>query len=57
MLRPDNLAVAVELASLPATMRGYGHVKAKNVAAAKAREATLLDALRQPGRPLAQMAA
>ena len=55
-LRPDNLAIAVELASLPATIRGYGHVKQKNLVAAKARESELLGKLRQPqaeGIPLA----
>jgi len=33
---------ALELASLPETMRGFGHVKDANVARAKAREAELL---------------
>ncbi len=47
-LRADNLAIAVELASLPATIRGYGHVKQKNLAAAKARESVLLAKLREP---------
>jgi indolepyruvate ferredoxin oxidoreductase len=45
-LAPGNHALAVELASLPGTIRGYGHVKDRNVKAAKAREAELLRALR-----------
>ncbi len=36
------------LAALPETIRGYGHVKERNVEQAKAREAELLDALRDP---------
>ena len=36
---------ALELASLPATIRGFGHVKEASVAKAKAREAELLSAL------------
>src|SRR5688500_12485133 len=47
-LRPDNHAVAVELAALPATIRGYGHVKLRNLQAARSREATLLEKLREP---------
>jgi indolepyruvate ferredoxin oxidoreductase len=56
-LRADNLAIAVELASLPATIRGYGHVKQKNLAAAKARESVLLGKLRQPRVDLEPLAA
>ena len=41
-LRPDNHALAVELASLPQQMRGFGHIKTRNVEKAKAREADLL---------------
>jgi indolepyruvate ferredoxin oxidoreductase len=59
-LAPHNHALAVELASLPETIRGYGHVKERNVAAAKAREAELLAAWRAAGprepRPLAMAA-
>ena len=47
-LTPDNHALAVEVARLPETMRGFGHVKARQVAAAKAREAALLAAFRRP---------
>jgi indolepyruvate ferredoxin oxidoreductase len=41
-LSPDNHALAVEIASLPAKMRGFGHIKARNVESAKACEAELL---------------
>ena len=41
-LTVDDHAIAVELAMLPDRMRGYGHVKADNVARAKAREAELV---------------
>jgi indolepyruvate ferredoxin oxidoreductase len=37
--------MALELAALPETMRGFGHVKEANVAKAKAREKELLSAL------------
>ena len=43
-----NHALAVELAALPMRIRGFGHVKERNVADAKAREASLLAAFRQP---------
>jgi indolepyruvate ferredoxin oxidoreductase len=47
MQRPERLdsAAAVELASLPDMIRGFGHVKDGNVARARAREAELLAAL------------
>jgi indolepyruvate ferredoxin oxidoreductase len=41
-LTSDNYALAVEIASLPAKIRGFGHIKAKNVESAKACEAELL---------------
>ena len=47
-LGPDTHGPAVEIAALPETMRGFGHVKERNVAAAKAREAELLEAFRNP---------
>jgi indolepyruvate ferredoxin oxidoreductase len=47
-LDADNHALAVQIASVPETMRGFGHVKEKNVVAAKAREASLLAAYRTP---------
>jgi len=47
-LGPDNHALACEVASLPLTVRGFGHVKARNVAEAKARETELVEAFRAP---------
>ena len=47
-LAPASHATAVELASVPEHIRGFGHVKARHVAAAKTREAALLAAFRSP---------
>jgi indolepyruvate ferredoxin oxidoreductase len=47
-LDPDNHAIAVEIASLPAQIRGFGHVKEKNLASAKASETALFEAFRKP---------
>ncbi len=44
----DNHALAVELASTPEQIRGYGHVKEAHLKAAKAHEAELLNAFRHP---------
>jgi len=41
-LMAERLAVAIQIAALPQSMRGYGHVKIANVALARAREAELL---------------
>jgi len=43
-----NHALAVEIATLPMRIRGFGHVKERSVAEAKAREASLLAAFRHP---------
>ena len=45
-LSPENHALAIETASLPAKIRGFGHIKARNVESAKACEAELLVLLR-----------
>jgi indolepyruvate ferredoxin oxidoreductase len=50
-LSPDNYPLAVEIASVPAKMRGFGHVKARNVETAKACEAELLTLLRSKEVP------
>ena len=47
-LGQDNHALAVQIASVPETMRGFGHVKEKNVKIAKEREASLLATYRSP---------
>jgi len=56
-LGPDNFAVAVELASLPATIRGYGHVKRRNIEAARAREKALCAEFRNPAKDRVALAA
>jgi indolepyruvate ferredoxin oxidoreductase len=45
-LAPDNHALTVELASLPEEIRGYGHVRARHLAAARAKWTALLAKLR-----------
>ncbi|MEM9440974.1 MAG: indolepyruvate ferredoxin oxidoreductase family protein [Pseudomonadota bacterium] len=47
-LNHDNHALAVDIASLPEHIRGFGHVKEQHLAEVRAREAALLDAFRQP---------
>ncbi|MBN9486805.1 MAG: indolepyruvate ferredoxin oxidoreductase family protein [Alphaproteobacteria bacterium] len=47
-LDQTNHAMAVQIAQVPESMRGFGHVKEKNVKDAKAREASLLAAYRSP---------
>jgi indolepyruvate ferredoxin oxidoreductase len=43
-LTAGNLAQAVAIASIPEDIRGFGHVKERNLAAAKKKEAELLAA-------------
>ena len=50
-LTRDSHAVAVELASLPDEIRGYGHVKQANLARARARQEKLLAEFRAPPAP------
>jgi indolepyruvate ferredoxin oxidoreductase len=45
-LDPGNHHLAVAIAAIPEKIRGFGHVKQRHLAAAKADEATLLDQLR-----------
>ncbi|MDD2544864.1 MAG: indolepyruvate ferredoxin oxidoreductase family protein [Burkholderiaceae bacterium] len=47
-LSADTLALAVEIASLPEQIRGYGPVKARHLAAVRAREAALRAQWPQP---------
>jgi indolepyruvate ferredoxin oxidoreductase len=44
----DNHALAVKIAAIPEEIRGYGHIKDRNVGIARARQADLLNALRTP---------
>jgi indolepyruvate ferredoxin oxidoreductase len=52
-----NHRLAVAIARIPEQIRGFGHVKERNLATAKAREAELLDAFRSPSPALAAAAA
>jgi indolepyruvate ferredoxin oxidoreductase len=45
-LTPDNHAIAVGLAAIPEKIRGFGHVKQRHLAAAKADEAALMEQFR-----------
>jgi indolepyruvate ferredoxin oxidoreductase len=45
-LTEERLAVATELAGLPDDIRGFGHIKERNLQAAQARRAALLDSYR-----------
>ncbi len=47
-LTPDNHALAVEIASLPERIRGFGHVKLRSMKGVAGQEATLLDSFRHP---------
>ncbi len=44
----DNHALAVEIASLPEKIRGYGHIKEHNLVQTRAREAELMAIFRDP---------
>jgi indolepyruvate ferredoxin oxidoreductase len=48
-LAPENHDVAVGLAAIPEKIRGYGHVKQRHIAAAKADEAALKEQFRAGG--------
>ena len=47
-LDQNNHAMAVQIAQVPESMRGFGHIKEKNVKAARERTASLLAAYRAP---------
>jgi indolepyruvate ferredoxin oxidoreductase len=55
-LTPDNHTVAVGLAAIPEKIRGFGHIKMRNLAAAKADEAALLELFRAGSTPLLKAA-
>jgi indolepyruvate ferredoxin oxidoreductase len=55
-LTPANHAIAVGLAAIPEKIRGYGHVKARHLIAAKADEAALLEQLRLGDVPMMKAA-
>ena len=47
-LSSDNHALAVKIASIPEEIRGYGHIKERNLGVANAKRADLLAAFRSP---------
>ena len=49
-LSPERLALAVEIASLPEGIRGYGHVKERHLEAARAKRKELMAQWRAPAR-------
>jgi indolepyruvate ferredoxin oxidoreductase len=55
-LSPANHATAVALASMPEKIRGFGPVKARHLAAAKAEEAALLEQFKAGPEPLMKAA-
>jgi indolepyruvate ferredoxin oxidoreductase len=55
-LAPDNHYLAVGLAAIPEKIRGFGHVKLRHLAAAKADEAALLEQFRAGGAPVLKAA-
>jgi indolepyruvate ferredoxin oxidoreductase len=55
-LSAENHPLAVSLAAIPEKIRGFGHVKARHLTAAKAEEASLLEQFRASPRPLLKAA-
>jgi len=49
-LTPDNHGLAVQIASIPEDIRGFGHVKARHLAAARQKEARLLESWGAPAQ-------
>ena len=55
-LTPANHKIAVAVAGVPEKIRGYGHVKARHLVAAKAEEAVLLEQFRTGSAPILKAA-
>ncbi len=55
-LNADNHPLAVGLAVIPEKIRGFGHVKLRNLKAAKADEAALLEQFRSGAAPMLKAA-
>jgi indolepyruvate ferredoxin oxidoreductase len=55
-LAPDNHHIAVGLANIPEKIRGFGHVKARHLVAAKADETALLEQFRSGQAPVLKAA-
>lgn len=49
-LAPENHGMAVQLARIPEQIRGFGHIKEKNIKRAKDNEAQLLASFRNPSK-------
>jgi indolepyruvate ferredoxin oxidoreductase len=49
-LTMDNLAAAVAIASIPEQVRGFGHIKEKNIETARAKQAALMAAFHADGK-------
>jgi indolepyruvate ferredoxin oxidoreductase len=47
-LTPENHSAAVALARLPEKIRGFGHIKARHIAAADVERARLMAEFRSP---------
>jgi indolepyruvate ferredoxin oxidoreductase len=58
-LKQENLSIATQIAAVPLSIRGFGHVKIANVALARAREAELLHRFlpEQYAKPIAKPSA
>ena len=52
LLRPDNLQLAVAIAGIPESIRGFGHIKQAGMNAAAARRAELLTQFHAGGLPV-----
>ncbi|MBS0336746.1 MAG: indolepyruvate ferredoxin oxidoreductase family protein [Proteobacteria bacterium] len=55
-LSRENHAIAVEIASLPESIRGYGHIKARSMLDARNKLASLMPRFRVPATPIARAA-
>jgi indolepyruvate ferredoxin oxidoreductase len=56
-LTAENHAIAVELANTPDRIRGYGHIKARNVVTVRKEQAALLEQFRSRGETPARLEA
>ena len=52
----DNHALAVDIARLPEQIKGFGHVKERNLKAVRARWAELMEQWEQAAQPLRRVA-
>jgi indolepyruvate ferredoxin oxidoreductase len=48
-LTPQNHATAIQIASLPEEIRGYGHIKLKSIEAARKKRDELLESYKRSG--------